>query len=366
MDFSDFSGELSGSRGSDSTVSTPVTARGATKRRQPAAAAAAAGATGSPFGPPTHAPETSASTPCTIVVNVSALTDAQRELLQKLHTRLLAYPCVDGSVAPSAAALDVYAPLLQWMRANVYMHGSTYELDLRELLNIVRTSAFAAVTPFILAAACVELGIADAPSATWSACNMGRLQFWLVRATMWDLRSVRALRGYSWAADPDRRQFYEGIMEFARAANMAVCTHGHLTVLHIVREYYELQRADTSATRVRKTAWDVAVHMFSLVRNAVLLVQARCADALDGLSAPLRALPPTRTCVSKSFLASLTTAAPTEAVHVVHALELRTLAKPYAWLFACAHGLAEGTYELVFLRGRPLAWENAMVAWDTA
>ena len=329
----------------------------AKKRRQAVLAPSTASSSGS-------AP----STPCQIVVNVDGLSAEQQTLLQTLHESLGAYPCLDGGIAPRAAALDAYTAVVPWLRANLCMTGDAYELDLEKLLSMVHADAgLSAVTPFILAAACVELGIADAPTGSWCAANMGRLGKWLVRACMWDLRACRTLRGSAaWHTDTDRRAFYQGIIEHARHAGFAVYTHGHMGILHVVREYFELQRTEAApgTTRVRKTAWDAAAHTFTLTRNALALVQARSADALDGLAAPLRALPPRRAFISDALRTFLDTAAPHAVVTAAHVDELRTLCKPYAWLFGAAHGLAEDTYELSFARGCPPAWIHVLVFWD--
>ena len=353
MDLLEFSGEAE--RTGSSMSAEPQLLRKPYKRRN--------------FAPPPPAAplHEAASTPCKIVVNVDALTEAQQAVLSALHARLAEFPCLDGGITPSAHSLDAYGMLLAWLRANLFLTGDAFELDLQQLLNIVHaTGDLTAATPITLAAACVELGIADTPSASWNASNMSRLSRWRVRACMWDLRSCRSLRGYNMYADTARRAFYEGIIEHARHVGFAVHTHGHAGVLHIVREYYELQRAEAppSSTRVMKTALDVAVHMFSLVRNALALVQARSSEALDGLAVPLRALPPRWTRVSAGLLDFVTRALPTDSIEPEHATELRALAKPYAWLFACAHSFAEQTYGLSFARGKTPAWETALVYWD--
>ena len=309
-------------------------------------------------------------TPCRIIINVDGLSAPLRELLTRLHASLAAYPSLDGGIAPSAAALSSYGAVLDWLRANVFMHGDAYELDLEHVLNIVQATwprhFRGEVTPFILAAACVELKIADSPSRTWCAANMSRLKNWRVRGSMWDLRTPRTMRGGMWHVDTERRVFYEALLEHARQASMPVYTHGHVTVLCIARDYFELRRAQAlpGTMEVRKAALDVAVHMFLLARNAALLLQAHGADALDGLSTPVLALAPTHVRVSKEFSAMLERAEPTTRVPDAHVDELRALCRPYAWMFACAHGVAHDTFELEYVPDRPHAWANVFIKWD--
>ena len=351
----------------------------AMKRRHVAAAATAASAASSAAAlvvvtaatpPAAAAAATATATPYRILVNVDALTEHQHERLRHLHALLAAFPSLDGGITPEAAALDAFQPLLQWLRANLFLHGDAFELNLDVLLNIVQEvpdRALAAVTPFVLAAACVELGIADTPTASWCAAHMGRPKLWLVRGCMWDLRSSRLLRsGAAWHVDTERRAFYEALVEHARNAGLPVCTHGHLCVLPVAREYYALQRTEAPAgsTRVRKAAGDVALHTFTLVRNAVVLLQARSADSLDGLAAPLRALTPVRARISKGLAAFLDAAAPSSSVDAAFTEELRALCLPYAWMFGCAHGVAEDTFEVIFAPGRARVWEHALVFWD--
>ena len=169
MDLLEFSGEAE--RTGSSMSAEPQLLRKPYKRRN--------------FAPPPPAAplHEAASTPCKIVVNVDALTEAQQAVLSALHARLAEFPCLDGGITPSAHSLDAYGMLLAWLRANLFLTGDAFELDLQQLLNIVHaTGDLTAATPFTLAAACVELGIADTPSASWNASNMSRLSRWRVRA----------------------------------------------------------------------------------------------------------------------------------------------------------------------------------------
>ena len=129
-----------------------------------------------------------------------------------------------------------------------------------------------------------------------------------------------------------------------------------------------------NTTLVYKTAWDVALHCFSLPQAARACLVARASDALDGLSAPLPARPPRRAenqpspalvrALGHSPDAASDTARPAPLFPDDFAAELRQLCRPYVWMFACAHDLARNSYALAFLRDSPPVWENVLVAWD--
>lgn len=293
--------------------------------------------------------------PPVVRVSLAGLTSAQVSVFESMCRLLEGYPLLKGGLMPTSAELDCFEPLGKHLRAQLCVHPEPgCHLNLRHLLSVLaHTAGFRHVSPAVVAAVIVDMGLHD--DSTWTSANMNKLDHWVVAASFWDVHVTCSLAGHAAAM---LGQFHRDLIAGAKELGLGpVRLAGHKCLLHLAMEYRMMLQCMVSP--IKKRAVDCMEALFLVRDNLAHLYRATLADCLDSLSVPLPSCPPEMLVWGPELLTALITGAPSTIDSSLLAPILE-VSRHYVWLFVCTyhitvrdHGPLEGT-----------SWSQAMIQWD--
>jgi len=297
-----------------------------------------------------------------IYVDISHLADIEHIFAHKKIASLLKpFPPLDGIMVPALEAMDSFQPLLEYLRVALCPEAAG-KMVLRTLISVVqRMPRFAAASEAVVGAVCAELGLAD--RGTWTVENTNKLDKWCVRATFWDVHVPRS--SFYCAPEDD---FHQRLILAAKELDLGpVCIVGHGFLVSIVRQYVETLPEEV----VHKRAVDCVLATFGSHACIQLLNQTRYADALDGMSIPLRTtrdVAPWPAILRRHVRVDADTGAMLRKTALTAEERAGPLgdaiiaaARPYAWMLVAA---CHTVFPYKFTDPKPRNWEAALIAWD--
>jgi hypothetical protein len=273
-------------------------------------------------------------------------------------------PQLDGMLVPTAAQMDMYAPLQAYLKTVLCPVPSGRPLTLRRLIDILlRVPAFNLASEAIIGAALIDIGMHD-PS-TWTSDQSSKLDKWIVRASFWDVQPPHPT-----FYRPLEDTFHQRLILAAKelSAFGRVCISGHGFLLPIMREYAgDLLAAARGAatTAVQKRAVDCVLAAFGSRASMAMLYQTRFADALDGFSIPLASTSLRADAWSPALKAWFEDAETVGELSLTERLGVLgeaviTAARPYAWMLVATQHMVNPAS----IDRSAACWETAMITWD--